>query len=75
MTRGIACVILFHQVILYPMLAVFLVQIQFQHGFKIYHKREEKGWKNNSKDRTGDIGSNLIDMSAEEVLTQPDMSI
>ena len=38
-------------------------------------KDKKKAGKSNNKDKTGDKGSNLIDMSAEEVLTQPDMSI
>ena len=38
-------------------------------------KDKKKAGKTNNKDKTGDKGSNLIDMSAQEVLKQPDMSI
>ena len=36
-------------------------------------KDKKKAGKTNNKDKAGDKGSNLIDKSAEEVLTQPDV--
>ena len=38
-------------------------------------KEKKKAGKNSNKSKTGDMDNPLIDMSAQEVLTQPDMSI
>ena len=38
-------------------------------------KEKKKAGKNNNKSKAGDMDSPFIDVSSEEVLTQPDMSI